>query len=71
MTYKVDDFAIDLEKIQSLIGEGLLTDWEEYFVTSLANKNVTAPLSAKQVLALSDIIEKCDSKGWFENGWRI
>ena len=69
--YKVDDFYDELEKLSVLCGEGLLNDWEETFVLSLKNKSVTTPLSAKQVLKLNDILDKCHEKGYFEKGWNI
>jgi hypothetical protein len=66
MQYRVDDFAIELEKIEPILGEGLLSEWEEIFLTSLKSKPATMPISPKQVLILSDIIEKCEIKGWLE-----
>lgn len=69
MGYRVDDFTLDLEKLAYIVGEGLLSEWEEMFVLSLSNQSVTTPLSAKQVLKLHDIIEKSVTNGWFEKGW--
>jgi hypothetical protein len=41
MQYRVDDFAIELEKIEAILGEGLLSEWEEIFLTSLKSRKLT------------------------------
>lgn len=69
MGYIVDDFALELEKLDALVGEGLLNDWEEEFVLTLKRSSATRPLSAKQVLKINDILDKCNTKGLFDKGW--
>jgi hypothetical protein len=69
MAYIVDDFSNELEKLATLIGERLLSDWEEEFIESLVKRSATSPISAKQIDKINDILESADKNGWFSKGW--
>jgi hypothetical protein len=65
MGYIIDDFAPEIERLEPLVGENLLTEWEEVFILEMTKRPYSSPLSSKQVLVLEDLLEKAQKRGWF------
>jgi hypothetical protein len=63
VAYIVEDFETELSSLKEIVGEGILSNWEEEFILSMNCRNCDAPLSFREVEKIEEIMQKAQLLG--------